>query len=620
MRAPVWGWVALAAAGCTDFDLYLTPEDGVGPLDDALAVQTRVCTRDPTTLSFPVRILFVVDTSQSMNRTDPTGRRLTAVQEVVDAFLPDPGVSFGIIQFSGQTSVLTQDAAGRDGFTRDRAELEAAIVRLGVAEQPTDYEGALANVNRVLTSDMQATDEATLDRARYVVVFLSDGLPNPVRPPTNTRSSILERVQEIADLQRVFRPAEIRLHTALVLGAIRGGFRCADRSLEGGSQRCAGYGSPAECNADSRCTWIGVEQEAESLLEAMARVGDGTFRSFPNGEAINFLRIDFTSIQRVFALKNVVVTNLNAVPRLDFPEGVPGVGIGVGIPDSDGDGLSDAEERNIGTVATATDTDGDGFGDFLEVRLSSSGFDPLDPTDADCTAGLDRVDTDGDGLLDCEERFVGSNRNRVDTDADGFPDRLELVGGTNPSVDDVLSDLDLDRARNGAELRAHADPNLDDAAARSQISYRYTIVERTADELPPNDPRQAALEAGRACYDIRVENVTLTPTESGDNRILIWVAEAPFDDPDDFGTFRVACVRQAFFPPDVRSPPYAEVFLPSTWTFRDESGNPVEGPTFVDPAEFDRSRCLTGELPPRGDDGCVGPIDTLEERCFDDDA
>lgn len=589
LRGPAWGTgalLALASAGCTDFDLFRAPGLGQGPLDDALSIETRFCTEDPTTLEFPVKIVFVVDTSQSMNRTDPTGRRLEAVREVVDAFLPDPGVSFAIIQFSGMTTVLTQGPDGEDGFTRDRMEIETAIVRLGVAEQPTDYEGALANVSRVLTRDMTNAQEEVLSRSRYVVVFLSDGLPNPVRGDTNTRSSILRRVREIADLQRVYRPGEIRLHTALVLGAVRSGFRCTDEALDGGSARCAAYTAAADCNADDRCTWIGVEQEAESLLEAMAMVGGGTFRSFPNGEEINFLRVDFTSIRRIFTLKNLVATNLSARPRLVFSDGTP-LGIPQGDPDSDGDGLSDLEEARAGTVLTSTDTDNDGFGDFLEVRLSASGFDPLDPTDADCTAGLDRLDTDGDGLLDCEERFVGTNRNRVDTDADGFPDRVELVGGTNPVVDDTLADLDFDGVRNGAELRGHSDPNDNDADVRSQVSYRYEILERGPSELAPEDPDQARLARGLVCYEARIENVTLAATADGRNRVLVWIAQAPFDDPTDFGVFRVACVEQSFFPPDFRDPPFPDVRI-------DES-------SFRRPSELDLDRhCTTGQpAPPR---------------------
>ncbi len=595
---------ALSAGGCTDFGLFVAATDGPGPFDDTLAIETRFCTEDPATLEFPVKILFVVDTSQSMNVTDPTGGRLSAVQEVVDNFLDDPGTSFAIIQFSGQTNVLTQGPDGEDGFTRDREALETAIVRLGVAEQPTDYEGAIANVNRVLSRDMANASEQALSRSRYIVVFLSDGLPDPVRPPTNTRSSILRRVREISDLQRIYRPREIRFHTALLLGALGTGFRCADAGLEGGVGRCSALNTAPLCEADRRCTWISVEQEATSLLEGMAAAGSGTFRSFPNGESINFLRIDFTSIRRIFALKSLVVSNLNARPRFEFPLGI-GAGFGRAVVDSDGDGLSDERELELGTSLTSTDTDDDGFSDLLEVRLSASGFDPLDPSDADCTPGLDRLDTDGDGLLDCEERFFGTNRNRPDGDADGLPDVVELMGGSNPVANDLLADNDFDGARNGAEVRAHSDPNRPDSAERSQISYRYSIVRRSPEDLAPTDARQAVLRAGRECYEARVENVTLAPTLDGKNRIMIYVTQAPFDDPEDFGELRVACVEPSFFPPDTRLPPLSTVFVPES--------------AYVRPEAFRRSlHCTTGEVPPPRDERCVGPIESLDRSCFEE--
>ncbi len=555
----LWIVYGLLLNSCTNVSLFSTPGLGESPIDNKLSVQSSFCTEDPATLSFPVKILFVVDTSQSMNRTDPTGRRLIAVQEVVDAFLQDPGVEFGIIQFAGASNVLTQNAMGQDGFTRDRMELENAIVRLGVAEQPTDYEGALANIQRVLARDMMESNEEDLSRSKYVIIFMSDGLPNPVDPPANTRSAILERVEEITELQRVYRPAEIKLHTALVLSAVRAGSRCTDEDLQGGNRRCSAAASAADCNMLNNCTWIGVQQEAESLLSAMAKQGGGTFRSFPNGEQINFLKIDFTSIRRIFTLKNLLVSNQNARAHLEFRNADDRVGRA--SADSDGDGLSDLEEANLGTLPNLADTDDDGFGDFLEVRLSASGFDPLDPTDADCTVGLDRIDTDGDGLLDCEERFAGTNRLRVDTDADGFADTIELRYGTNPVVNDIRSDLDFDAAANGDELRGHSDPVINDAAKRSSIAYRYQLIEKGAAELAEDDPRQEALRAGQVCYEFRVDNITLAATQNGRNRIYIYIAQAPFDDPADFGRFRVACVEQTYRYPDVRLPPYPEVEL-----------------------------------------------------------
>ncbi|MEL7371070.1 MAG: VWA domain-containing protein [Myxococcota bacterium] len=555
--------VVLVGLGCTDASLSRVPGLGQGPVDNKLAIRGQFCTEDPTTLSFPVKILFVVDSSQSMIRTDPTGQRLTAVRDVVNAFINEPGVSFGVIQFAGATNVLTQDETGQDGFTRDLMELESAIVRLGQAEQTTDYEGALANVVRVLSRDMMDADEVELSRAKYVVIFLSDGLPNPVRPPTNTRSSILERVDEILELQRIFRPAEIRVHTALALGAAATGFRCTDSGLEGGQANCESLPTAALCAQEPGCVWVGVEQEAEALLSSMSEAGEGTFRSFRNGEEINFLRIDFTSIRRVFTLKNMVVSNVNTRPTLTFVSADDRIGRATG--DSDGDGLSDEVENRVGSDILLEDTDGDGFHDFLEVRLSASGFDPLDPSDADCALAIDRLDTDGDGLRDCEERFVGTSRNFVDSDADGFPDAIELRYGTNPVSDDSLVDLDFDGARNGDELRGHSDPVVNDAANRSGVAYRYEVVEQRLENVPPDSAAAAAMQAGQACYEFRVENVTLVETaDGGRNRILLYVGQAPFDDPTDRGVFRVACVEQTFVFPDFRDPPFSEVVIPSS--------------------------------------------------------
>lgn len=587
-----WGWrwlvcwAAVFAGACTDASLY--GRVGQPPrLANKLTLTGLLCTDNPATRAFPVKILFVVDTSQSMIRTDPTGRRLVAVQEVVDAFVADPGVEFGIIQFSGFTNVLTQNPMGMDGFTRDLTELQNAIVRLGLAEQPTDYEGAVSNVTRVLADDMMNSEEEDLSRAKYVVIFLSDGLPNPVDPPTNTRDSILELVGEMNNLQRIYRPAEIRLHTALLLGAVNTGARCTDTGLQGGDNGCTARTSAVQCAQANGCVWIGVEQEAESLLSAMAETGNGTYRSFANGEEINFLKIDFTSIRRVFTLKNLLVSNINARPRLRFINERDR--IGRASADSDGDGLDDEEERRFGSDILNVDTDGDGFGDFLEVRLSASGFDPLDPSDADCSLELDRIDTDGDTLRDCEERFVGTSRNLVDTDADGITDWVELVAGTNPVTDDTRLDLDFDAARNGAEVRGHSDPILNDAANRSAIAYRYDVINRTIEDLAPDDPRQAILADGRSCYDFRVDNITLADTEGGRNRVYIYVAQAPFDDPQDFGVFRIACVEQTFLYPDFRDPPFPEVELPSD--------------VFYLPTEFDPDiHCITGQ-PPAAEDG-----------------
>lgn len=566
----------LLLCGCTDVDLFRAPGLGDGPVDNKLAVQSSFCTEDPNELKFPVKILFVVDTSQSMIRTDPTGQRLLAVQDVIDAFIPDPGVEFGIISFNGATAVLTTNAAGFDGFTRDRPELDSAIVQLGMAGSTTDYEGAVSNAFRVLADDMQNSREEDLARAKYVIIFVSDGLPNPVDPPLNTKTSILSLVEDITNLSRIFRPKEIAFHTALILSeSSRTGFRCTDVELDGGMQQCVGQPNALACAQAGGCTWIGVQAEAETLLTEMAKEGNGTFRSFPNGEEINFLKVDFTSIRRIFSLKNLIATNTNTRPRLAFFGANDR--IGRASPDSDGDGLDDEEETKLGTNLLSRDTDGDGFNDFIEVRLVASGYDPLDPSDADCKLELDRLDSDGDELLDCEERFVGTSKVFVDSDADGTPDQVELRYLTNPVNNDSKADLDFDGARNAEEIRGHSDPIVNDASDRSSIAYRYEVVQT------------GLTEDGRSCYDFKIENVTLAETvDGGKNRVLIYVDQAPFDDPTDFGTFRVACVEQLYIAPDFRDPPYPVVEI---------------GPdAFKRPTELVLDRDCESGTPPRGEE------------------
>jgi len=53
-------------------------------------------------------------------------------------------------------------------------------------------------------------------------------------------------------------------------------------------------------------------------------------------------------------------------------------------------------------------------------------------------AGVPDRDSDGDGLLDSEEKILGTNPNKADTDGDGRNDGLEVERGTNPLVVDLF--------------------------------------------------------------------------------------------------------------------------------------------------------------------------------------
>lgn len=557
--------VALAMSACTNAALEAVPPPDAARADNKLIINGSFCTTDPDDLAFPVKLLFVVDSSSSMAATDPDNTRVDALIEVIDSVRDIPGVEIGVISFGSGTNVFTErcdeygnhGADGIDGTADDVVRqgcapgfsppLQAlgAAVEVGEAAGTTSFEGALGTVVSVLASDMAQSDPLSLQNARYQVVFLSDGLPDadgsfdPIGTCRNAAewarageaiedagvvSSVGQLIDQITGLAEQYDVRELAFHAAFA----------------------AAPNTQAEIKA---C--------GSTFMRAMAIQGRGVFRDFSSGEAINFLFVDFTSFKRVFAMKSFLAANLSAAPFSLVPGVEPTVSsddptLARGIIDSDLDGLPDDQERLAGADPTRQDTDADGFSDLLETRLVLSGFDPLDPTDADCIADVDRNDGDGDGLRDCEERFFGTNIDRYDTDNDGFGDGVELLFNLNPAIDDTLFDVDFDGVRNDNELRAHSRIDFDDVVFLSEHAYRYRVVE-------------TGLDNSTMCYQFTVSNISLAstigaadgpavgsagllggPMPAAENRILLEVTEAPFDAPSEPGVARIACVRARF--------------------------------------------------------------------------
>ncbi|NOZ86994.1 MAG: VWA domain-containing protein [Deltaproteobacteria bacterium] len=525
-------FIALTAMGlaCTDVDVFETHDTSKMQSDNRLTVIGNFCTEYPDELDFPVKIMFIVDCSQSMSQTDPPPSpneypgRVRAVWDVIQKFRYDPGVSFAIVRFSGSANVSTQADTNGDGFAdmfgfvNDLPSLLRALNSLQAAGGNTSYQAALGLAEATLAMDMSMNTVQERARSRYIVIFLTDGLPYPQGNGVNTPASIRDAVRELVRLKDRFKVRELSFHTALLA-----------------------TGMPEY-----------VEAEADKLLQSMAEIGGGTFRSFPNGESINYLDINFTSVKRMYEVKDgsFLVFNDNADPAWNINENI----------DTDGDGLVDIQEAMLGTDPGLRDTDGDGFSDYLEERLKDSGFDPLDPNDADCRTALERMDRDGDTLLDCEERFIGTSPDLFDSDSDGIPDNLEVRAGTSPVDNDSDTDKDFDGSLNGDEIAWHTNPGANDAAFFSKRAYRYHFT------------KKPGVYESRFCYQFKVDNITLVGTQArtkgglkGFNDVMVYAGEVPLDNPKDYGTFRVACARVRYIPrypePDVKYPPSGVVRL-----------------------------------------------------------
>lgn len=117
--------------------------------------------------------------------------------------------------------------------------------------------------------------------------------------------------------------------------------------------------------------------------------------------------------------------------------------IGRDNPDLDGDGLLNDEEKQIGTDPLNPDTDGDGLRDGEEVHKYHT--NPL------------KKDTDGDGCTDGEEVLhYHTDPLNPDTDGDGLNDCDEIL---KYYTDPLNKDTDGDGCIDGEEvIRYHTDP------------------------------------------------------------------------------------------------------------------------------------------------------------------
>lgn len=103
------------------------------------------------------------------------------------------------------------------------------------------------------------------------------------------------------------------------------------------------------------------------------------------------------------------------------------------LDDTDGDGVLDCEDNCSGPNPSQAESDGDGVGDLCDV--CPEGDDTLDfdgdgvPDDCDVCPGDDTLDIDGDGIPDACDLALGDNL--LDLDGDGVPDALDMCPGAD---------------------------------------------------------------------------------------------------------------------------------------------------------------------------------------------
>jgi hypothetical protein len=549
--------------GCTNSELYETYVHNKPEIDRAVTVNGQFCTDSTDNVIRPVKVAFVIDISGSMKVDDPFNLRGKRIMDLIQEIYAngDPEFYVGIMRFAGsQTDWLTysnegattaglttgfervQDIGGGPGAAEYDRIGNIVLAGLGIDggvgdADATDFEKPLADVYSKIEADIhQVRTQQQQDVIRvlpiYQVIFITDGLPTF----RDTIPRVLEKCKAIRGLR--VEAGDVKLNTVFVFEPIQQPDPFCDPTAptpDGGSP-CA----------------ITQVNDAQSLLKQMAILGGGEFRNIQNGEDINFLSFQLGAVKRRYVLGRLVVYNLNALRRSPL----------VGGADTDYDGLSDDDEIARGTDPLNPDTDGDGYSDGVEVYYQEhsalpdggAAFNPLVP-DRGCANALKGVDSDGDGLTDCDEDLLGSSAGSVDSDNDGIPDIIEWLGGTQVASPDALDDPDSDGLSNELELRMHTDPTVYDVNDIADVAYRYKIVE---DEVRPD---------GSTCYSFETDNISLEPTLDygggpGLNLILISYSVVPADNPDLKPIMHLGHVAARYPVDGIKDPP--DGYLPVT--------------------------------------------------------
>ncbi len=573
---------SLAFHSCTDAGLQPILDEVVY-VDDKLSISGQFCTSPADEVSFPVKILIVMDQSASLQCTDAGNNRLRALRLAGESLDPLDNVQFGVIGFASWSRIVD--------FTKDWPdvwnELSSENAQAGPA---TDYQGSLSTVLRVLEQDMLESGAAERARTKYVVLFLSDGLPEPrctagcddgettpdslygvcntteeipddvyvdmlsLCPDYNQPEQVLQKVEDIMSLGKFYGVGDLKFNTIFLFASD------ADVAAVCGDVAQFGY----------------VKEEAEPMLRSMAETGLGTFRDVNISEELDFLDFDYESLMAPYEVAEFFAINTNTLPT---ESGIS--------PDSDRDGLDDAQEFEKNLNRLKKDSDGDLFSDLFEVTFQDKGFDPLDMEVPAIGCASDQ-DLDADGLKECEEIFLTTNPLLPDSDGDRIPDGIELRLGLDPTIPDTFVDHDFDGRLSGVELRSGTNPRLPD---EENTLFNQILYNVSAGKVRQNEIR---------CYDFSVQGITLvkslklpgTRNGTGLNRILLFVEEEPMSMAGSRGRFYVACVEAQYLGDTYKNPPSGLVEdLPAS--------------RFVEIQLFDPARdCLKpGELPNGRPDG-----------------
>ncbi|MBI3178707.1 MAG: VWA domain-containing protein, partial [Deltaproteobacteria bacterium] len=181
--------LVLFAVACSDVPIeVIQPEVTRNTVDNELSLTGSYCTSPAGDVDYPVKVMFIVDGSGSLQFSDQNRQRARAVEEVINGLICTGAAFFKIVVFNSAVLATPPVAAGSCDagdpvFTNDNIQLANGITDLAIADTLTDYQGALSVAYAELQRDMDCVraggGQAELGRTKYALIFISDGLPDP---------------------------------------------------------------------------------------------------------------------------------------------------------------------------------------------------------------------------------------------------------------------------------------------------------------------------------------------------------------------------------------------------------------------------------------------------------
>lgn len=356
----------------------------------------------------------------------------------------------------------------------------------------------LESLHPILDSDMKELNETgELNFATYDIIYLGDGGMKPLK----------SHLDETLDINRFCSGSLTSGHCQEVTRILKDEWGDPDlNSVEALDLRLSMlqtlpqyYGSglvnvsfvrmfPLETVPDS------PDETVLDLIAEAAKLRYSTIEKWNvpyGGTALNLIPVDGNV--KTFKMTHLYVYNPNA--RIDKN--------GKLSADSDGDGLFDDQEIELGLDPTVQRSNGyclDGFmvqHSFKDRCAAFAQGHSCDPA----------LDTDIDGLNQCEEVILGTDPYDFDTDGDTIPDSLEWLYGFNP----LQSEKDIDTSGDGTPNLVNFSAGLSpkhyfDSVADNEKS-RYSVDFIGYEEIEDISLKKAKIEL----FDVRIKSIPVQP-------------------------------------------------------------------------------------------------------------